>query len=114
VPWLEGFRAATEFKAESYSEGSLGLLRARTGHIAKDPGAPIPVDPFTLFELGGIIIHRVCRICIRAVVGGLDYRQRYRNLHLIAILTKEAVDRLKPQQVFSDLGAVDKWGEGAY
>jgi len=40
-------------------------LRAGIAPLAVNPGAPIPVDPFTLFESGKIIIDRVFRICMQ-------------------------------------------------
>ena len=44
------------------------------------------------------IAYRGFEVPDKFVVGcGLDYRQRYRNLPYIAILTKEAVDRLNRQ-----------------
>jgi len=44
------------------------------------------------------IAYRGFEVPDKFVVGyGLDYRQRYRNLPYIGILTKEAVDRLNRQ-----------------
>jgi hypoxanthine phosphoribosyltransferase len=48
------------------------------------------------------IAYRGFEVPDKFVVGcGLDYRQRYRNLPYIAILTKEAVDRLNRHLVYS-------------
>ena len=60
------------FKAGDRGEMGLWLLRAGIARLAVNLGAPIPVDPFTLFESGEIIIDGVFRICIHGVVEGRD------------------------------------------
>ena len=63
---------AAGFKAGDRGEVGLWFLRAGIAPLAVNPGAPIPVDPFTLFESGKIIIDRVFRICMQGVVEGRD------------------------------------------
>ena len=52
------------------------LLRAGTGSIAGNPGAPHPCDPCRLFVSGEIIIHGVFRISLNGVVEGRDLAVR--------------------------------------
>jgi len=54
VAW--GFSTALGVKAEDRAETSLRLLRARTGNIVGKSGAPIPFEPFTLFQSGEMSI----------------------------------------------------------
>lgn len=68
VAW--GFSTAPGINAENHAETSLLLLRARTGNIPANSGAPIPLDPFPLFESGETIIDGVFRIFLQVVLRG--------------------------------------------
>ena len=51
---------------------SVLVVRAGSGTIHLNSGAPTPFDPLCLFESGEIVIDRVVRICVEVVLGVWD------------------------------------------
>jgi hypothetical protein len=48
------------------------MVRPGTGRVAASPRAPVPIDPFTLFESGEIINDGIFRISMHRVVEDRD------------------------------------------
>jgi hypothetical protein len=78
------------FKAEDHREVGGNLLRAGTGSIAGNPGAPLPLDPCPLFESREISIVEVLSISLPGVVEGRDptvgvIRSKLVGRHLVSV-----------------------------
>ena len=70
--WLESFRLLQGLRRRTTARASLRFLRTGTRNLAEYSGAPIPLDPYPLFDSGETTIDRVFRICMQVVVEGRD------------------------------------------